>query len=610
MRTFFKKHQKALGSIGVALVMLGILVVGLLTYQDYSVTVDENAERTTSMLNYQYLAEVISGREITQINGKLEDYMDRFYGVAYQLPMCWIEDLNNFEMTNQEIYMMRHLMNFLYCFIGWVCFYFFLKIVFKNRAIALLGMLMACLYPRFWGEQFNNIKDLIFTSSVCECLLCGALCLKHEGKWRYEVLFAFTGALCTNTRFIGIMIPLCFFGYRLIRDLWLERGTDLRESADKPLGWRIFRYAMELVMLVGFYVLITPASWQNPVEFFGNVTNLFSNFSRWDGDIMFLGQMIPGDDLPWYYVPVWMAVSLPLWYVILLVAELIAGLVVLIRGIIRREFKPYLMGDRRWGLLCFLIAAAPIASMLFHKTTLYNGWRHMFYLTPLCIVLMLFALRGLWRGLCRLQLPKAPRLCPITRGICAALCVGLLGYQTAWIARWHPLEKIYFNPIGKTVAEGMDRDWWFESIYTQYQYIYTIADSEPITISCHHLGALPYMYRVSQEEKDKIIMVTEGKTDAEYIIETFEELPNVIIGDYYTCVHELKVDDVPISRVYVRNDVVERLDESLFDEDYYEYDDYDDGLEHTNMGYDFVDDWEDSWEDEWEDEMEDEMEEE
>ena len=585
------KKRSVLISIGIALVMVAILVTGLLTYRDYGYTCDENLERITSTYNYQYLAKLISGREIHRIeSGELHSYFDRYYGVIFQLPMVLMEDLFGFELSLSDTFFMRHLMTFLFCFIGWVCFYFFLKRVFHHRGLALLGMLMVCLYPRFWGEQFNNVKDMIFTASVCECLLCGSLLLSHDGEYRYEFLFAFVCAMCVCTRVIGLMIPLIFFGYRVLRDLCLEKGLseEYRQSAQNEALWqRLLRYCLGLVLLLCFYIIVYPVCWEEPLKTLKEAFVFFSSYWDWSGPVMFLGHMEDGYHLPWYYIPVWLGLSLPLWYLALLGGGIISGGVTAVKQTAKGRVRQYLLGERRWALLSFILAFAPVAVMVFTPLTLYNGWRHMFYILPELVVIMLFALRGLWRGISRL---KKPGLIRGLRGACALLCVGMLGYQVGWIIRWHPMEKIYFNPIGKSIAEGMDRDWWYESIYHQFEYILDLDESDTVKVSCNLHTGDTYLYMLPEEMTDRIEMISEGDTDAEYIIETIDSLTMRYFGSYYTCIHEMKVDGVPISRVYARNDVIEeRLDDELFDEEYWDYNDFDDGLEHEDMGYELED---------------------
>ena len=213
-----------------ALALLAMLIVGRYTYRDYGITVDETVERDSTLINYQYAFQTLFGRDLSLSDQPLETYKDRHYGVTLQMPTVMVEHLTGFTMPSRDIYMLRHLWTFLLCLSGLACFYLFLERVFSNRWYALLGLLMLALYPRFWGEQFTNIKDMVFMATCCWALLATALSLRHEGKWRWEVLSALLFALCANTRIIGFLFPSLLFGYRVLRDgvltpVWKEGGA-------------------------------------------------------------------------------------------------------------------------------------------------------------------------------------------------------------------------------------------------------------------------------------------------------------------------------------------------------------------------------------------------
>ena len=152
---------------GAALFLLAVLLVGLCTYQQYGITYDEAVERQSSIINYQYILKTLLHHDLQVVDQELATWKDRYYGVAFQLPMVLVEHLYNFTLPVHDVFVMRHLCTFLICFGGWVCLYVFLQKVFQNRWLSLLGLMMTVLYPRFFGEQFTNIKDMVFTAACC-----------------------------------------------------------------------------------------------------------------------------------------------------------------------------------------------------------------------------------------------------------------------------------------------------------------------------------------------------------------------------------------------------------------------------------------------------------
>lgn len=527
----------------VALTLLTILLAGFLTFQDYGFTTDESTERNNSIVTYQYVLKKLTGKDLGVVNARLETWWDRYYGVFLQQPMVLAEHIMHFTMPIRTVFLMRHLWTFLLCFGGWVCFYFFCKRMLGSRWLALFGMLMVVLYPRFWGEQFNNIKDMVFSATVCASLLAIQLCLEHEGKWRYGVLAAAVNAIAINTRVVAMMLPVLLFGYGVLRELWLEneRGHGARRA------WRnIGRYVWQLVLTFALWILITPAAWSDPLHFLPNTLRAFSNFASWNGTVPFLGETLAGNKLPWYYIPVWLGVSLPIWYLALFAFAVVSLVAVAVhRGRRKDGVLRVLFTDLKYELLCLVIAFAPVLVAILASSTLYNGWRHMYFILPPLVAVTASGVRFLLEN----------RKTAVRRGVAVVLCV-LLGTNVVWIVANHPFEKLYFNMIGKNVASRLDRDYWTESVYNQFQYLLARDDADPINVSCYKGAGNTYLDFLTEEEQMRINMVTVGAENEDYLIDTwvsFEEEPH----PDFTPVRVLEVDGVEISTLYVRTAYLE-----------------------------------------------------
>ena len=536
-------RKQRLARIFFVLILGIMLLIGRYTYQDYGLTADEYAERTTSLSNYQHVFETLWGQSVDGLEVvRLEDHKDRYYGVALQMPMVVVEHLTGFTMPLSDVFRLRHLYTFLMCMSGWVCFWGFLRKVFKDDWLALLGFLMVVLYPRFWGEQFTNIKDMVFAAVFAASLFCTALCLEHEGKWRYELLAAFVSALCINTRFLGLVIPLMLFGYRLLRDLllapvWRNRGVS-------QLWKNVLRYTAHFLFLLLFYYLITPGAWTNPLDYIANVLGVFSNYLVWGGTVPFLGQMIRGNALPWYYIPVWVGISVPLWYLVLLISGLPLTIHECIR--VKGEKTGFLLNEYRYALLCLVIAVIPVAGMLVNEVTLYNGWRHMYFIFPPLVVLILFGLRAIWR--------KATLL--FKRILAVTLSV-LMVWQCGWIVRAHPLEKLYFNEIGIPLADGMDRDSWYESNILQLQYILEHDDAHRIRVYGMEWVSSACLYFLPPEEAERFYVPIDDYRSCDYVIDVADTVePTVFEG--FTPIHTIHtIDGILVSTLYIRDEVLQ-----------------------------------------------------
>ena len=534
-----------------ALALLAMLVVGRYTYRDYGITVDETWERETSLINYQYIVKTLLGKDLNLFPTQLENYRERYYGAALQLPTVLVEHLTGFTMPPRDIFMMRHLWIFVICMIGNTCFYLFLERVFRNRWYALLGFLMLALYPRFWGEQFTNIKDMVFMATCCWALLATALSLDHEGKWRWELLSALLFALCANARIIGFLFPSLLFGYRVLRDgilapVWKEGGA-------RRFLTRLARHTLAFLLMLACYVLVTPAAWASPARYIIEAFFKFSNYNDWNGTVYFLGSMHPSYALPWYYLPVWLLLSIPLWYLAGALAGGVGAATVILRNHRRlgSTLCRVLLGPGRWFVLCLIVATLPVAAAILMHSTLYNGWRHMYFIFPELVVVALFGVQWLFRLLRARRWPR--------RLLAGGMAVLLAG-QACWIGWMHPFEKFYLNPVGQTMSDLLEKDYWYESTTAQIQHILDVDDSRRINLSDNSFSNISAFHYFAEEDARRIFIYSSltytEETPIDYIIdEALGPVSSTFPG--FTPVYELRgANGMLISTIYMREEAL------------------------------------------------------
>ena len=534
-----------------ALALLAMLVVGRYTYRDYGITVDETWERETSLINYQYIVKTLLGKDLNLFPTQLENYRERYYGAALQLPTVLVEHLTGFTMPPRDIFMMRHLWIFVICMIGNTCFYLFLERVFRNRWYALLGFLMLALYPRFWGEQFTNIKDMVFMATCCWALLATALSLDHEGKWRWELLSALLFALCANTRIIGFLFPSLLFGYRVLRDgilapVWKEGGA-------RRFLTRLARHTLAFLLMLACYVLVTPAAWASPARYIIEAFFKFSNYNDWNGTVYFLGSMHPSYALPWYYLPVWLLLSIPLWYLAGALAGGVGAATVILRNHRRlgSTLCRVLLGSGRWFVLCLIVFTLPVAAAILMHSTLYSGWRHMYFIFPELVVVALFGVQWLFRLLRARRWPR--------RLLAGGMAVLLAG-QACWIGWMHPFEKFYLNPVGQTMSDLLEKDYWYESTTAQIQHILDVDDSRRINLSDNSFSNISAFHYFAEEDARRIFIYSSltytEETPIDYIIdEALGPVSSTFPG--FTPVYELRgANGMLISTIYMREEAL------------------------------------------------------
>lgn len=159
-------RKKAL-SIFVFIFFLSLFILGCMVFEDYGMSSDERIERQTGLVNLKYIGSLFSDSIVKELDPnhkipKISSYEDRYYGVVLQIPLILIEPVIKKYFSPPAIWKFRHLMTFIYFFVGVLLFYKFTSSFFESRLYGILGVFCIFLTPRFFAESFYNIKDIAF----------------------------------------------------------------------------------------------------------------------------------------------------------------------------------------------------------------------------------------------------------------------------------------------------------------------------------------------------------------------------------------------------------------------------------------------------------------
>ena len=430
-----------------------LLALGLSLVRDYGVSFDEGVQRVSGQISLFYVFhklpaslqyKLLPPEAAALIKQKgadrqLSDYGDRDYGVLFELPASAAEQVLRIH-DKRQIYLLRHTLNYLVCYLGFIAFYVIVARRFGSWRVGLLGTLLLVLTPRLFADYFYNDKDAVFLA-LFTVGIATAVPLIQRPTWRTALWHALACACAVDVRIMGMLLPaatLAFVGLRAVRGEY--RGQRILG----PLG-------LYLGLLVGFIVIFWPYLWEQPLAHFTSAWQAMSRF-RWPGDVLYQGQLIKGTLLPWHYSLVWIGLTVPLLY-LLFFGVGTAGLLV---QVVRRNWRLY-ASDAEWQDLLFLgLAVAPLAAVIVLHSVLYNGWRQLYFVYP---SLLLVALRGLvaawhWQpaGL------AAGRYWRPALGLGVGLSLAVIAGR---MVRLHPLENMYFNALAPTQTDRYyDGDYW------------------------------------------------------------------------------------------------------------------------------------------------------
>ncbi len=425
----------------VVIVLMGLmLVAGLFVTPDYGMPWDELLEIRTLGSNVREYIGLVQGEEAEPKQSAsrigFTDYtenpdMDHGQSVYYAFSPALFIDLG--EGAERSLMILWHGYTFLIFMVGVVALYFICSTLGGDWKYGVLGSLFLYLSPRFFAEGHYNSKDIVTMSVALLCIWFGMKMIGSK-KFGYAVLFALAGAIATNTR-ISALFLFGLFGILYIVSLSVKKEWSKKN---------FFVGLTAVVAFVGFYYLISPAAWREPVEFISYTLTRSSDFSAWPGLVYFWG--VPQRPVPSQYIPVMIGVTTPLLLLLLILAGHVTSILQLVKDIKEKKFSiatpVYLLCVVYiWTFLLFAMIRLPI---------LYNSWRHFYFLYGAMLILAVGAVQFIVS-----RLKGRAKWIPVAAvGAQLAVCLALIFMS-------HPFQFVYFNTLaGPNPAQGYEFDYW------------------------------------------------------------------------------------------------------------------------------------------------------
>jgi hypothetical protein len=401
------------------LLAVALLPVMVLASFDFGVTWDERTRHRYGELIWEYFTGLRPLSAFGETGGHL-------YGGLFDVICVAVE-----KVVPLDRYVVRHAVNAIF---GW------LGVVYCGRLAGrlfgawagVLAMILMVASPRYFADSMNNPKDTPFAAMTVVALYYIATV---SPKWPYfspatamKIMVAL--ALGLNIR-VGTLMYLGYFGLLVMAFVIAERNFNWRRLLDTA-GWLA---AVTLgVLLLGtiFWPWAQGSPLTRPIRALFGVSNF-----DWNGLVIFNGRNYAASELPWYYAPWWFIISTP--PVVIVGAAL--------SGAAAPTWRQSLSTAALW-----VIALLPLALVIFMDSTVYDGVRHLLFLSPLFVVL---AAAGWTRVLGN---PHA-----WVRGIAAVLLTAGLMNVVAANVRLHPNQGVYFNEIvggPRGAFANYDMDYW------------------------------------------------------------------------------------------------------------------------------------------------------
>ena len=393
-------------------------IVGLAVLDDYGVSTDEATQRLIGRASLDY---ILGDRDA------LLDDRNRFYGVAFELPLAAVERALRLE-DSRAVYLSRHLLSHLFFLAGGFFAWLLTYRMFGSRALALFAMLLFLLHPRMYAHSFFNTKDIPFLS-----MFMVSLYLIHRAFRRDSAAaFALCGVgigLLTNIRPLGVLPFAAVLGMLALDLFHATRRAD-GTARRVVVNGAAFSAAAALTLYATW-----PPLWNDPLAL-AEALSAFSRFAHSQATTLFQGvyvQSVAGN-IPARYAPVWALITTP--PAALALAAVGVGRVAWLGARDGAALRPG-VSEARFGALLIACLALPFVAVIVLESNLYNGWRQLYFVwAPACLLAAL----GL-RWLLAFFRPLAARAAIIAL---VAISGGAVLAQTVAL---HPHQNDYFNPL-------------------------------------------------------------------------------------------------------------------------------------------------------------------
>ena len=390
------------------------LLAGAAVVDDYGVTTDEGAQRNLALATAAY---VFDGDDALR-----GDY-ERNYGVAFELPLLLAERLLGLDDA-RSVHLARHYLTHVFFALGG----FFLSLLAYrltgSRLAALAALLLYLLHPRLYAHSFFNTKDIPLLAMFAICLFLAHRAFRGGGYGAFALCGIGVGLL-VNIRIAGVLLFAAVLGMRAL---------DLLLAADGGERRRVLATAGAFAACAAIALYATwPWLWTDPLARFAEAWTAMANRPSF-GPQLFRGEWLAAEDLPPSYAPVWFSITAPPFALLLG----LAGAATAAGASAARPLEALRNGDRRFGLLLLACLALPPLAAALLDSTLYNGWRHLYFLwAPWCLLAAI--------GLVRLTAFAAASHGEAGRHAVHVLAVIGLAALLAPIVRLHPQQQAWFN---------------------------------------------------------------------------------------------------------------------------------------------------------------------
>ncbi|KPK87025.1 MAG: hypothetical protein AMS27_03480 [Bacteroides sp. SM23_62_1] len=469
-----------------------------------------------------------------------------YYGQSFDLLTYTINRI----FSNDKVYETNHIFIALAGFLT-ILFSGLLASMLAGYRAGLITMILMFFAPRFLGHSFNNPLDIPFALGYVFTIFQIFRFLKTLPRFSVRIAIWITlGIAWTISIRIGglMLIPYAFFfaGLYVLMHKW-DFKTFSRQ------GYLFLRKGIIYLVIISisaYFISLLPWPYglQHPLKNPFEALRLMSNISV-AIRVLFNSDIIWSNQLPWYYISMYILYSVP---VIILVGFVLN---LFFYRVYRDQCRPV------FTFFLFFAVVFPLAYVIYKNSNVYGGWRHLLFVFPPMVIISGITFDSAFK----LLRPKY-----LQYALSIVLLAGLV-HPVRHIIVNHPFEYIYFNELIGNVKKAFGRfendyylnslrqgsEWLIENILPEL----STEGEERIIVATN--ASINYYFRHHQDQVTTTYTryYDRGSYNWDYAIYFCNyidpyQLKNNIWPPYKT-IHTIDVDHVPICAVVQR---VSKLD--------------------------------------------------
>lgn len=525
-------------------------IISILILKDYSISTDEPFHRSIGHYwyiriienffpNYKNLEILKKNFYMMPWSEAISDGQFSHYTILFDILSAFAEDLFKIDNSRDAFYL-KHFLTFFCFFISGIFFFKLIFNRFKNKFFSLVITFFYFTSPRIFAESFYNPKDIVFMS-FCVYTLYYYFKIIDKFEFKNIIFFSIFAALATDIRVMGIIFLFLFTVFFLLSSL--EEESFFKKN--------YFKYICFILFYFLFVYLCWPILWTSPIENFFYAFKSFSNYG-WGESVLYLGKFYKGNNLPWHYISVWIIITLPTFYTILFLCGLVKILHSFTKNFLnisqKNKIWKNLDEQKDFSILFFFIT--PLVSVIIFNSTLYNAWRHLYFIYP-CIIYFLAI------GINEILFIKFK---VILKKFFFYILLILSFLNVFNLYEYHPYQNVYFNRfISKYSKDFFPVDYWGLGNKETLMFLQKYNDTNQKTLRTASFTPLNYSKLILGKEVDEIIFTGTNDSDQNFIFTNYIYEGNPVylkkyyISEDYKKIFSLKRKKIVINELFIKN---------------------------------------------------------